>query len=274
MPGRQPFAFDDLVGSFLGGLRSDHTRAAYGGDLRRFAAWCEAESVDPMRAGHDDVVRFRETAVADGASPATIARRLATLASFFSFAVGRGAMSISPVDDVARPGASAQAHDALDEADRDALAAAAARLDPKTVLLVDLLLLDGLKLGEVLGADAADLTDGAALTVTRRSGPATIDLHAATVAAADVYLRGRVTGPLLLGDARGRVPGRLTRFGADYLLKRAADEAGFDHPLSANTLRRTYVARAHAEGRSAEAIRDDLGQTDVRTVRRQLPEPS
>ena len=84
------------------------------------------------------------------------------------------------------------------------------------------------------------------------------------------YLDGRTRGPLLLGESPARAPGRLTRFGADYLLKRISAEAGLERPISANTLRRSYVSSAYAKGASVKAIRDQLGHTDSRTTRRHL----
>ena len=100
--------------------------------------------------------------------------------------------------------------------------------------------------------------------------PSTCVLDGRTTNALKSYLDGRTRGPLLLGESPARASGRLTRFGADYLLKRISAEAGLEQPISANTLRRSYVTRAFAKGASVEAIRDQLGHTDSRTTRRHL----
>jgi site-specific recombinase XerD len=75
---------------------------------------------------------------------------------------------------------------------------------------------------------------------------------------------------LLLSERRGRVPGRLTRFGVDYLVKQVAQAAGLDQAVSGNTLRRRYVMAAHAGGTDLDRIRLNVGHADRRTTRRYL----
>jgi len=286
-PGAEPPAegraasFDELAALFASRQRSENTRLAYGADLDRFAQWCQAEGTQPLALGPDQMARYQAVCEAEGTSPATVARRLAALSSFYALAVEEGSIGESPLVDLVRPVAVPSVTLELDAAQASALVEAGARLNPKTALLVDLLLLDGLKLGEALAADAADVTDthggdGATLSVARRGGRrAAVELHEPTVEAAHGYLQGRREGPLFLSDraaAAGEATdaGRLTRFGADYLLKRASDEAGFAQPVSANVLRRSYVAMAHAAGDSVETIQHNLGHQDSRTTRRHL----
>lgn len=276
-------SFEELAALFASRQRSENTRRAYGADLDRFVHWCLAEGAQPLALGPNEVARYQAVCEAEGTSPATVARRLAALSSFYALAVEEGSIGESPLADLVRPVAVPSVTPELDAAQASALVSAGARLNPKTALLVDLLLLDGLKLGEALAADAADVTDthggdGATLSVARRGGRrAEIELHEPTVEAAHGYLQGRRDGPLLLNDraATGRAAvgddaGRLTRFGADYLLKRASDEAGLAQPVSANVLRRSYVAMSHAAGDSVETIRHNLGHRDLRTTRRHL----
>ncbi|MEZ5407853.1 MAG: site-specific integrase [Acidimicrobiales bacterium] len=280
-------SFTELAALFAARQRSENTRRAYGADLDRFVQWCQAEGTQPLALGPDEVARYQSACEAEGTSPATVARRLAALSSFYALAVEEGSIGRSPLADLVRPVAVPSVTLELDAVQASALVDAGARLNPKTALLVDLLLLDGLKLGEALSADASDVTDthggdGATLSVARRGGRrAEIELHEPTVEAAHSYLQGRREGPLFLNDRAAATTrtagggdadeaGRLTRFGADYLLKRASDEAGFAQPVSANVLRRSYVAMAHAAGDSVETIRHNLGHRDPRTTRRHL----
>jgi site-specific recombinase XerD len=77
---------------------------------------------------------------------------------------------------------------------------------------------------------------------------------------------------LLLGESPTRQADRLTRFGADFLIKRAGSAAGIDEPMSSNTLRRSFVAQEHAAGTTLRDIRDRVGHRDVRTTMRHLPQ--
>ena len=270
-------AFTELAGAWLYAHRSWNTRSAYEADLAWFAQWCRERGTAPLAATRTDVERVRDACESDGASPATVRRRLAALTSFFDYAQDAGATDANPAEGVARPAtapASPTAH--LGDADAGELLGAAAELGPKHAALVGLLMLDGLKLGEALATDAADLSSPPpTLTLRRRGRSQTVELHATTAAALDAYLEGRDEGPLLLGG-RANEPSRLTRltrFGADHLLKRASARAGLETPVSANTLRRHFVSSAHRAGASLDEIRACLGHDDLRTTRRLLPEP-
>jgi integrase len=133
-------------------------------------------------------------------------------------------------------------------------------------------MLDGLKVGEVIRADAADVSGRPprmALQLHDR-GARRVDLHPETGSAVRRYLGRRVDGPLLLSERRGRVPNRLTRFGVDYLVKQVAQAAGLEQKVSGNTLRRRYVVAAHADGTELDKIRDNAGHADRRTTLRYL----
>jgi len=269
--------FSELAAAFVYLRSSPNTRAAYARDLAGFSDWCSATGVDPLDSDGDDLVRYRDSCEESGASPATVARRLSSLSSFFSYAAAAGAVAGSPVRILQRPVAAASPTADLSDADVGAFLAASALLGPRTVALVNLLLYDGLRLSEILEADVDDLArrppddEAAALTVTRHGDDVEIPLDPQTRAALTVYLAGRTDGPLFEGASPTRDAGRLTRFGADYLLKQASEQAGLGRTVSANTLRRRHVAAAHARGDSIEEIQDRLGHADARTTRRHLP---
>jgi site-specific recombinase XerD len=76
---------------------------------------------------------------------------------------------------------------------------------------------------------------------------------------------------LFIGPRRGRAGSvRLTRFGADHLIKQAATAAGIERPVSANVLRRTHVTTAQRAGVAIDDIQRTMGHTDVRTTRRYM----
>jgi site-specific recombinase XerD len=133
-------------------------------------------------------------------------------------------------------------------------------------------MLDGLKVGEVVRADAADVHGRPPhTTLDLHSDPSrTIDLHRDSGAAIRTYLGRRRDGPLLLSERQGRPGERLTRFGIDYLVKHVAQSAGLGRTVSGNTLRRRYVSAAHAGGTDIDTIRHNTGHTDRRTTRRYL----
>ena len=264
--------------------RSDRTRSAYASDLAAFTTWLHAQGTSLWDVDADDVERYRAFSLAQGAQPASVARRLSAVASFFRFARSQDLVAANPVEGVSRPVAAPAAGEGLSAAQGRAVLAAATRVDPRAVVLVALLLRGGLKLGEVLGVDVEHLhgRPPAGLVVGRRGRDHHVridDLEPAasvTLDAVEACRDGRDSGPLLRPE---RSPGgdparRLTRFGADHLLKRVGERAGLAGRVSANSLRRRFVADAHAGGSSIEEIRQRAGHDDVRTTRRYLDLPA
>jgi integrase/recombinase XerD len=93
---------EDLIAGFLLGYRH-RTRAAYLADLRDFCTWCANVGIglpEVRRIHVEAYVRQLEQA---GRSRATRARRLATLAGFYRYAVQEGALPHSSVAYVRRP---------------------------------------------------------------------------------------------------------------------------------------------------------------------------
>jgi hypothetical protein len=90
-------------------------------------------------------------------------------------------------------------------------------------------------------------------------------------------LAGRRRGEPLFVSARPSTPAagahRLTRFGADHLLKRLPVAEGA-RPVTANELRRFHIDAAHRAGVDLDEIGERAGLDDVRSVRRYLTTPA
>jgi integrase len=157
----------------------------------------------------------------------------------------------------------------------------AVRVNPRAAVLVDLLLLEGLGLGEILALDHEHIARSAAgdrqalsVELIRHGRPRSIELHVDTASAIAVLRRssgGR--GPLLVAAQPAGVGQRITRFGADYLIKQSAQAAGLPAAVSANVLRRSHALAAQRRGVHVLDTRDRMGHQDVRTTYRHLGGP-
>lgn len=274
-PGDQESQATLAVAGFLAACRSANTRSAYQADLGHIAAWCrEGGSLDLLTIDAADVARYRTACELAGAGSATVSRRLSAVASFGAFAAANGAdPALEAQPHIARPVVvSESTAEVLSDTDAEALLAAADRLSRRSGVVIRLLMLDGLKVGQVIRADVSDVK-GRPPRVTldvRDRKMRTIALHPETGVWARRYLGRRREGPLILSERRGRSPERLSRFGIDYLVKQAAHGAGLHQTVSGNTLRRRYVMAAHADGDDLDDIRDNAGHADRRTTRRYL----
>ncbi|MGZ4791592.1 MAG: tyrosine-type recombinase/integrase [Ilumatobacteraceae bacterium] len=270
---------DQVTAAWLAGYTSANTRAAYRGDLRAYLAWCANEAHQPFAATSRQMRDYRDDRESSGVSTATIARQFAALRAFYATAHELHACSSNPFD--SRPAAvvTRSATMVMTAAEVERLYTAA-REDSRCAVLVGLLLGDGLRLSEALAIDHEDISGpvrARQLHVRRHGRTTTVALSTSTSNAIARLQRTTTDGgPLLLALPHGAArPQRLTRFGADFLLKQAAQAAGIRLPVSANVLRRTHVTMASDAGEHIDDIRDRMGHRDVRTTRRFLaPAPS
>lgn len=247
----------------------DTTRRAYSSDLRHWGAWLATFALDPLQATRPHVDAYARALEHDGMAPATIARRLSTLAGFYAYALDEGAIARSPVARVRRPKVGDESPRlGLDRPQLAALLAAAEASSARDHALLSLLALNGLRVSEALGADVDDL--GAerghrTLQITRKGGKrATTVLAPRTAGAIDALTHGRTEGPLF-ATASGR---RMDRQAAGKVVTRLARAAGVSHRVSPHSLRHSFVTAALDAGAALRDVQDAAGHADPRTTRR------
>jgi site-specific recombinase XerD len=287
-------AAGDVLEAWLANRRlSERTRLAYRGDVAGWLAWSAERRVDPLRATFLHVNQYARAleSTVDGRTgrpptPATVARKLSALSSWYGFLVKLGAVPANPVSGADRPrvdrdhsatvGLTPDEVDALLAAARAAAGPTAARTRAAVALLADL----GLRVGELVSLDCADLGHERGHRSVRFVGkggrPRRRALTPGTAAALDEYLTTRaaaagvpperLAGPLL-ATATG---GRLDRHAVFRLVRRLARDAGIPAwaRLSPHSLRHAFATTARAEGVPLEDVQDAMGHADPRTTRR------
>ncbi len=264
-----------FVPGWLAQHASGNTRAAYESDLRSFARWCDETGRDVLGALAGDVEGYRDACLATGMSSATVARRMSGIGSFFRYVNDAGVAVENPAQAASRPApANAPPAAALDDTEIEALVEAAERLNTKAAALVLLLAVEGMKLNTALAIDVPRVhvgRRGVAIEVDRRGTRERVEVGDRTGAAVEAQVGARTRGPLFLGEsAVAQRSARLTRFGADFLIKRTAAASGIDKPVSANVLRRGYVNAARRSGTPLEDIADRAGHRGARATARLL----
>jgi integrase/recombinase XerD len=259
---------EGLLAGFLLGYR-DRTRAAYLADLRDFRTWCANVGIglsEVRRIHVEGYVRQLEQA---GRSRATVARRLATLAGLYRYAVQEGLLPHSPVTHVRRPSVARDSQTlGLDREEAVRFLAAAQATSARDHALACLLTLNGLRVSEACAADVADLRVERAhrvLAVIGKGDQRTlVPLAPRTARAIEVALGDRADGPLLLSNTGGR----LDRHDAARIVTRLARRAGLAKTISPHSLRHTMVTLALDAGVSLRDVQDAARHADPRTTRR------
>ncbi|MEU7619018.1 tyrosine-type recombinase/integrase [Micromonospora rifamycinica] len=272
---------------------SAHTRDAYRRDIAGWLTWCATSDLDPLRANFLDVNAYARQLEATPAArsgrpltPATVARKLSALSSWYEFLVKLRAVDANPVSGADRPrvdrdhsatvGLTPQEVDALLAAAAADTGPTAARNRAAVALLADL----GLRVGELVSLDLTDLGAERGHRSVRFVGkggkPRRRALTPGTAYAVDAYLADRaaaagvsvaaLTGPLLATTTGGR----LDRHAVFRLVRRLAATAGIAAAakLSPHSLRHAFATTAREEGVPLEDVQDAMGHADPRTTRR------
>jgi site-specific recombinase XerD len=252
-----------------------NTAAAYSRDLAHYFAWCHMIGVDVMAANRVVVSMYARDLGERQQRPmskASVARHLATLSGFYMWAEREDVIVRNPVAHVRRPKVAKNSQQlGLDAREALRLVTAAEEKSRLANALVSLLLYDGLRISEALGAQVADIYEDhghRALTITSKGDvKRPVKLNALTVHALNTYLAGRGSGPLFTKGDTEMVLDHGTAF---RLVRRVAKEAGIEHwaRIGPHSLRHTFVTLSRQAGISLEDVQDAAGHADPRTTRR------
>jgi site-specific recombinase XerD len=242
--------------------------------LRRNANAWRSGVEEPRRFVAGDGVRRavgRGDRVGDGEAPASIARRLSCLSSFYGYGVEVDVLEDNPVANVKRPRVTnASMSVGLTRDELKALLDAAAADGPRCEALITLLAYNGLRIDEALSRDIEHLghqLGHRVLRISRKGGRDALEpLSPSVERALDAHLAGRTTGLLFLDD-RGR---RMYEAQAWRLVRRLARKADIKSAgqLSPHSLRHTFATSLDHAGVALQDIQDAMGHADPRTTRR------
>jgi integrase/recombinase XerD len=261
--------------SWLSTQLSPNTRAAYRCDLEVFGNWCARRGAIPLTADTATLVAFQAAREAAGDSDSTRRRRWSALSSFYEFAVEQDLRSINPAVGVDRPKVLSGDPSPTVQLSEEAVASCrsvAAALDPRLEALVALLVSDGLKMAEALALDVehvAGRPPATTITVRRRGQSKRIVLDPDTARAVRRCVGRRRSGPVFVNErsSKSDTPHRLTRFGADHLIRQLRTDDATEQ-VTANALRRFHINGRQAGGDVLDDVRDRAGLADIRSVRR------
>ena len=256
------------VAGFLAGYNGT-TRVSYTTDLRLFAVWCTDSKTRLLDVKRAHLELFARQMEADGRMPATVARRLSTLGSFYRYCHDEELLQRNPAANVRRPKVDYESRTlGLDRNELGGLLVQAGLGSARDAALITLLAMNGLRISEALGADITDLdTDRGHRTmrILRKGGKhVTIPLAPRTGRALDLYLGERVVGPIFLGlDGR-----RMDRYAADRTVKRLARRAGITKRISPHSLRHSFITAALDAGVPLRDVQEAASHADPRTTMR------
>jgi integrase/recombinase XerD len=248
------------------------TIEAYRRDLTAFAAWSGKRLA---HAKTTDVERYLAELRAAGLASTTIARRAASLRSFFRHQVLVGARPDNPAAEVGLPRRARRLPRTLSPGEVERLVEAANGTTPRALrdrALVELLYGAGLRVSEAVTLERGGVDlDGRLVRVTGKGdkerivpiGRQAVDALRRYVSRGRPFLDRRHRPELFL-NAQG---GALTRAGAFLILRRLAERAGLDparvHP---HLLRHSFATHLLEGGADLRSVQEMLGHADLATT--------
>lgn len=269
---------------WLDAQRSEHTKAAYRRDIAKWFRWCDEADVPVADARRADVDLWRNELTADSESPATIARRLSSVSSFYDYWLTEDIVARNPAKRAKRPKVSIEPVSiALTRRQAaDLLAYVNSTSDQRTGIIVRLLAQTGMRVSELCNARAEDLGMSGGhhtLTITRKGGERqALPIGGDTCERIMDYLDGRTAGWILevrRTERRGAGnDGCMDRSYVRVLLRRISREAGLPpevcermHP---HVMRHSAATLLAADNVPPHEIQQMLGHADLRTTQRYI----
>jgi integrase/recombinase XerD len=266
---------DPEVEGFLALLatrRAPKTVEAYRRDLAALGAWLHGP-IGSVRT--EQLEQYLAELRAAGRSPATIARRVAAIRSFFRHQSLLGVRADNPAAELDLPRRRRTLPRTLSPGEAERLVEAASGTTPRALrdrALVELLYGAGLRVSEAVGLDkgGVDLEARLVRCIGKGSKERVVPIGRQAVQALRRYLsRGRPFldtrhRPELFLNAKG---GGLTRAGAFLILRRLAEKAGLEpervHP---HLLRHSFATHLLEGGADLRSVQEMLGHADLATT--------
>jgi len=256
-----------------------NTLTAYAKDLEDAGGFLARRGRDLADASLEDIEAYFGDLSARGLSPATAARRRASVRQFYRFVLGEGWRKDDPSRRVDAPKKGRPLPKVLSRDEVDRLIATAGAKDGaqglRVACMIELLYASGLRISELLALPLAALArDPAYLIVKGKGGKERLaPLNDAARTAVKAYLpvrpaflpKGQKDNPWLFAS-RGK-GGRLTARRFSQLLQEAAVAAGVDPAkVSPHVLRHAFATHLLEGGADLRVVQTLLGHADIATT--------
>ncbi len=258
---------------------SPNTTDAYRNDLSQLADFVEelamVQGYDPQWSAVDRnllisyILNLKERNYA----PATVARKLAAVKSFFDFLVAEGALRSDPTENLSSPKVGKSLPKPLSTAEVEALLEEPAKLSSPEAkrdrAMLELLYAGGMRVSELVSTNTSDLNLGAGFVrcFGKGSKERIIPIHRGAVEALEEYLTE--ARPSLLHNKEdealflNRRGERLTRQGFWLILKDYAKAAGLKREVTPHTLRHSFATHMLSGGADLRAVQELLGHANI-----------
>ena len=253
-----------------------NTLESYRRDIVKFGAWLAAKhGRSLLAAGHANLLGFLAHQVQHRAKATTASRELSSLKRFYRYALRQGKIAADPTLNVDSPKLPRPLPKSLTEKDVETLLAAPCVEEPlglRDRAMLETLYASGLRVSELVTLKMGQVSQdmGVVRVTGKGSKERLVPVGEEAIAWIRRYVRegrpallGRRAAEALFVTARG---GAMTRQAFWHLIKRYAQRAGLDKPLSPHTLRHAFATHLLNHGADLRVVQLLLGHSDISTT--------
>lgn len=261
---------------------SPHTTKNYLVDLMQFLAFLKKKDASFVEGGElgvrkitSDTIREYLASILQEKSAPSVARKLATLRTFFQYAIRRGWTDKNPAKEVASPKVPKRVPKFLTVDEVFALLAASHGEDEasqRDEAVLELLYSSGLRVSELVGLNVSDLDlkDETVRVLGKGGKERIVPVGTKAREALERYLTLRVSTPRNIATAifLNRSGDRISVRSVERMVTKYLRRAGIQKAVTPHVLRHTFATHLLGAGADMRGIQELLGHASLSTTQR------
>ena len=250
---------------------SDNTISSYVRDVTQFAGYLAEEGSELLSCKEEHIDRYLGHMAGKGKSPASMARCMASLKSFYGYLQNRGAVRSNPAKGAAAVRTERKLPQILTGKEVELLLEQPQCVDAKGFrdhAMLELLYATGIRVSELTALDLDDLNLAAGfLRCAGKGKERIIPLYRTAVKALQDYV-WKIRPQLVMEEDETALfvnmnGERMSRQGFWKIIKCYQEKAGIEKEITPHTLRHSFAAHLLENGADLRSIQEMLGHADI-----------
>ena len=250
---------------------SENTLQSYKRDLKQFKQYLESYGLHYNRVKEDDIKDYIKELQANGKKASSISRCIASIRSFYQFALKNKKIKVDPTANIQSPKIEKRTPSVLTSKEVELLLSQPKDVDLKGIrdkAMLEFAYATGMRVTEIIYLNIDDVNLDEGYVVCKNGNKErTIPLGSMSLKALQEYVEE--ARDILIKDENEKAlfvninGGRLTRQGFWKIIKYYKEQAHIDKDITPHVLRHSFATHLLQNGADLKAIQTMLGHSDI-----------